>query len=150
MPCHLVGLECCSCFENFLLGHSFTIFNTWQCYIIVIFSSYCFPFSFIIHCVLVKPYANNSELSYYPTLCYTTDTILPGLGYALGEHFWRRYAPPAVRQESSPPRFSALLHSLFLLCPARCLIVRPCADNYELSYTTTLFYTADTILPGLG
>ena len=31
-----------------------------------------------------------------------------------------------------------------------CLIVRPYADNYELSYTTTLSYITDTILPGLG
>ena len=30
-----------------------------------------------------------------------------------------------------------------------CLIVRPYADNYELSYTTTLSYTTNTILPDL-
>ena len=31
-----------------------------------------------------------------------------------------------------------------------CLIVRPYADNSKLSYTTTLSYTTDTILPDLG
>ena len=30
------------------------------------------------------------------------------------------------------------------------LIVRPYADDSELSYTTTLSYTTDTILPDLG
>ena len=38
---------------------------------------------------------------------------------------------------------------LFLLNPTRCWIVRPYANSSELSYTPTLSYTADTILPGL-
>ena len=35
------------------------------------------------------------------TLSFTTDTILPALGYASGDHSGD--APPYVRQESSPP-----------------------------------------------
>ena len=33
-------------------------------------------------CLIVRPYANNSELSYTTTLSYNTDTILPDLGTA--------------------------------------------------------------------
>ena len=38
---------------------------------------------------------------------------------------------------------------LFLLYPARALMVGPYADNSEYSYTTTLSFSTDTILPGL-
>ena len=39
---------------------------------------------------------------------------------------------------------------LFIFYPARALDVGPYANSSELSYTTILTYTTDTILPGLG
>ena len=47
------------------------------------------------------------------------------------------------------------IKSLFLLSPARCLIVRPHANSSELSYSYSILlhhlsYTLHTILPGLG
>ena len=44
---------------------------------------------------------------------------------------------PSAQQESAPPRLTGppALQGLFLLSPARCLIIRPYADSSELSYS---------------
>ena len=92
------------------------------------------------------PNADNSEFSNTTTLSYTTDTILSGLG--LGPRsLWGCSAPPPFWQDSSPPRLTrplALQGLLLLLTHALSLMVRPYADNSELSYSTTLSYTTDT------
>ena len=90
-------------------------------------------------CMCTRMCSIFSLFSNSTTLSYTTDTILPGLGCASGDHsggFGRK----AVH----------LACGLFLMYPARCLIAKPYANSSELSYTTTLCYTTDTILPGLG
>ena len=53
---------------------------------------------------MVRSYTDSSKLFYTSTLSYTTDTILPGIGYALGDHSAGFSATPSVWQESNPPR----------------------------------------------
>ena len=57
---------------------------------------------------MVRPYEDSFELSYTIIISYTTDSILPSLWYASGYHSGGCYAPPSVRQESSPPRLTGL------------------------------------------
>ena len=92
-------------------------------------------------------------MSYTTTAYYTMDTILPCLGYASGDHSKRCYASPsslrfAGKQSTKVNHLSGC--GLFLLYMAHCMIVRPYANSSELSYTTTLSYTTDTILPCFG
>ena len=67
-------------------------------------------------CLIVRPYADSSELSYTKTLSYTTDTNLSGLGYASGDHSRGCYAPTSVWQESSQPRLTGLWPVVFFYC----------------------------------
>ena len=98
---------------------------------------------------IVGPYANSPEVSYTTTISYTTNTILPGLNKA--RQSLRGYcAPPPFWQDLSSTKVNQSLASgLLLLHPARGLIVGPYFDSPELSYTTSLSFTTDTILTGL-
>ena len=60
----------------------------------------------------------------------------------------KKITPGGVTQSTKVNQPSA--YGLFVLYPARCLIVRPYADSSEFSYNTTLSYTMETILPGIG
>ena len=93
---------------------------------------------------MLGPYADSFKLSFTITLSYTTDTILPGLGYALGDHS----GGSAGKQSTKVDRFSA--RSLSITNPRSSLDGGHYAGSSKLSFTTTLSYTTDTILPGFG
>ena len=58
---------------------------------------------------------------------------------------------PTFWQEISSTKANRpLAYGLFQLYPVSALMVGPYANRFELSYTTTLSYTTDTILPGSG
>ena len=69
----------------------------------------------------------------------------------LGDHSGGAVFPRSDWQESSPPRLTGLWPVVFfLLYLARALIAGPYADSSKFLFTSTLSYTPDTIIPGLG
>ena len=98
---------------------------------------------------MVVPHGNNSVFSYTSILSYTTDTILPYLGYS-PQSLCRCYAPPLFWQEISTTKVNRpLACGLFCFCirPSLCW---PFAHESKFIYTTTLSHTlwADYPRPG--
>ena len=78
----------------------------------------------------------------YPT--YTTNTILPGLGYAPGS-LQGCCAPPPFWQDTDNTKVNRACKS-FSIWYGPCVDGRPYADSSELSYATALSYTTKPLV----
>ena len=63
---------------------------------------------------------------------------------------WVLRNPSALAGKKSNKVNRPLASGHISLYPTRALVVGPYADSSQMSYTTTLSYTTNTILPGLG
>ena len=103
--------------------------------------------------LIVRLYGDSSELSQTTTQSYTMDTILPDLGTAEQGGLRSSQKHPTSPQLCLPLAATIACgnqESFSIKTQHLSWIVRFYADSSKLSYTTTLYYTADTILPDQG
>ena len=84
-------------------------------------------------CLMVRPYSESLKFTYITTLSYSTDTILPGWGYASEDHSRGVLCTPlSLAGKQSIKVNRPLTRGLFLFYPAHCLTLRPYANSSQL------------------